>query len=469
MIGSPFGGGKGEDSSIISIYMKLLFILFLLLSSLSYSQSSEVSMLFVGDIMQHDGQIEAAYNKTSDSYEYDDGFKYVRPIIESYDIRVANLEVTHAGKPYKGYPQFSAPDELSETLVNAGFNLILTANNHSCDGGSKGVIRTLDVLDRLGVQHTGTFRSAEERAKNYPLIMDKNGIKIAMLNYTYGTNGLSVAAPLIINYIDSAVIKNDVERAKQLGAEYIVCNMHWGTEYKPLPNGYQKRFESYCYDLGVDMVIGGHPHVVQPIEKKIVEGKEKLTVWSLGNFVSNMKIRYTRGGVMVGTKIEKVDNQIKIKEANYCLVYVHPRQEGATKQYYILPEFDYNSYRPDFLSKEDLVKMNEFYSDSRELYNEHNKGTTEYKVEAKSEISNLYQSYLTSYYSVMIPFEHYKKVRDEALWKYFHVHVDSSGNIWLLSGVYKGEFEARGNMNFIKDCGLEGEFRIVKITPSNVE
>ena len=213
--------------------------------------------------MQHDGQIEAAYNKTTKTYEYEDGFKYIKPIVNKYDLKVANLEVTLAGKPYKGYPQFSAPDELAETLVNTGFNVILTSNNHACDRGSKGVIRTLDKLDELGVMHTGTFRSQEERDKNYPLMVEQNGMKIAMLNYTYGTNGLTVAAPWIINYIDSLQIKKDIQRAKELQADYIVCNMHWGKEYKPLPDNYQKKYEKLCYLYGADMVIGGHPHVVQ--------------------------------------------------------------------------------------------------------------------------------------------------------------------------------------------------------------
>ena len=262
-------------------------------------------MLFVGDVMGHDGQINAAFNKTTNSYEYEDAFKFVKPILNEYDLRIANLEVTLAGKPYKGYPQFSSPDELPETLINAGFNIILTSNNHSCDRGSKGVARTLDKLDELGVAHTGTFRSQAERDKVYPLMVERNGMKIAMLNYTYGTNGLSVSKPLIVNYIDSIVIKKDVLRAKELGAEYIVCNMHWGKEYKLLPNSYQKTYEQLCYRIGVNMVIGGHPHVVQPIVKKEINGEDKLTVWSLGNFVSNMQVRHTRGGVMVGATIKK--------------------------------------------------------------------------------------------------------------------------------------------------------------------
>ena len=204
-----------------------LFAIFFTFST--YGQSEELSFLFVGDVMQHDGQIEAARNKAegrSYDYEYDDGFKFIKPIVQEYDIRIANLEVTLAGKPFKGYPQFSAPDQLAEILKNTGFNIILTSNNHSCDRGSKGVLRTLNKLDELGLKHTGTFRNKEERDANYPLMVSENGMKIAILNYTYGTNGLEVAKPLIINYIDSALIRKDVARAKELNADYIICNMH---------------------------------------------------------------------------------------------------------------------------------------------------------------------------------------------------------------------------------------------------
>lgn len=419
--------------------------------------------------MQHDGQIEAAFNKTTGTYEYDDGFKFVKPIINQYDYRVANLEVTLAGEPYKGYPQFSAPDELGQAIVNAGFNIILTANNHSCDRGSKGVIRTLDELDKIGVLHTGTFRSQEERDKNYPLIVEKNGMKVAMLNYTYGTNGLSVAAPLIINYIDSAVIKKDIEKAKSLKADYIVCNMHWGTEYKPLPNGYQKRFESYCYELGADMVIGGHPHVVQPIERKAVNGSDKLTVWSLGNFVSNMSVRYTRGGVMVGATVKKEKGDVKLIDAEEWLVYVHKKQEGAIKQYYILPDFDYNKFRPDFLNSSDLQKMNEFFADSRELYDEHNIKVRESKVSESDKIGKMYQMYLTEYYSVLVSTDKSLMEKPNSIKNYLHQTVDINGKCYILSGVCRTKEQAQGNKRFITDCGFVDSPKIVLVKPSGIE
>ena len=443
----------------------------LLLSSLSFGQEEnpKLSLLFVGDVMQHDGQIEAAYNAKTKDYEYDDGFKFVKPIINQYDIRVANLEVTQAGKPYKGYPQFSAPDELSEVLVNSGFNVILTSNNHSCDRGSKGVLRTLDVLDELGVPHTGTFRNQKERDENYPLIVEKNGIKVAMLNYTYGTNGLSVPKPLIINYIDSTIIKQDIAKAKSMNVDYIVCNMHWGTEYKPLPNKYQKRYEEVCYRAGADMVIGGHPHVVQPIEKKKVNNEDKLTIWSLGNFVSNMQTRTTRGGVMLGAHIEKADDKIVLGDVNHHFVYVMKRKEGAVTQYYILPEFDYNAHRANFVSSVEATRMKDFFADSRKLYNAENKGdVTEKIVDPSSKVGQAVKQMLTSYYSVRVGAGGDELLTNDLLGHYFHRTVDQKGNRHYLSGMYYDQSMGSGHLNFLRDCGAK-ELSLVLVTPEGIK
>ncbi|MCH2229912.1 MAG: CapA family protein [Crocinitomicaceae bacterium] len=441
--------------------------LFFFLVFTTFSQD-ELSFLFVGDVMQHDGQINAARNKTMGSYEYEDGYKFVKPIINEYDIKVANLEVTLAGKPYKGYPQFSAPDELAETLVSTGFNVILTANNHSCDRGSKGVLRTLDVLDKLGVAHTGTFRNKEERDKNYPLMIEQNGMKVAMLNYTYGTNGLKVAAPLIINYIDSTIIKEDIEKAKSLNADYIICNMHWGKEYLHQPDKYQKKWEAFCYKVGADMVIGGHPHTVQPIVRKKIENTERLTVWSMGNFVSNMSIRYTRGGVMVGASLIKKDGKTSLGKTEQTLVYVHKKQEGVIKQYYILPEFDYNKYRPGFIPAEIQTKMDGFFADSRKLFNEHNVGIDENKIQENSRIGILYKQYLSSYYSVLIEEAKDELLLDKNIGPFIHETVDKSGKPYILSGVYETIQQAEGNLHFINDCKITEDAYVVKVTPNGI-
>ncbi len=421
------------------------------------SIKNEVSLLFVGDVMQHGGQISAALNAKTGAYDYDDGFKYVRPIIEKHDLAIANLEVTHAGKPYAGYPQFSAPDELSAALKTAGFDILLTCNNHSCDGGAKGVVRTLDVLDKHGIVHTGTFRNKEERDKNYPLMLDKNGMKIALLNYTFSTNGIKVPAPVIINYIDSSTIKRDVEKAKKLQADYIVCAMHWGTEYQSVQGAYQEKWEKYCYSLGVDMIIGSHPHVIQPVERKLVNGKERVTVWSLGNYVSNQRDRYKNGGLTVSTTLKKDTingGKVTVSDASYLFHYVHVKQEKAIKSFYILPEFNYNTYRSGFLSDVEQAAMDQFFSDSRALFAKYTKGSwKEMTVKESDQEWQMYKGFLSGYYSVRLdtssvasPPDYFKKrVRED-----LHKYIVSTGTYGFTSGWFNKKEQAVAHMKQLK-------------------
>jgi poly-gamma-glutamate synthesis protein (capsule biosynthesis protein) len=324
-------------------------------------------------------------------------------------------------------------------------------------------------LDELGVAHTGTFRNQKERDENYPLIVEKNGLKVAMLNYTYGTNGLSVPKPLIINYIDSVVIKADIAKAKSMNVDYIVCNMHWGTEYKPLPNKYQKIYEDVCYRAGADMVIGGHPHVVQPIEKKQVRGEDKLTIWSLGNFVSNMQTRTTRGGVMLGAHIEKKDGKMMLGDVEHHFVYVMKRKEGAVTQYYILPEFDYNKYREGFVSSVEAQRMSDFFADSRKLYAAENKGDVkESIVNVESPIGRSFKQMLTQYYSIRVGTNGSELLSNNLLGHYFHRSVDAKGNRNYLSGMYSNQFMANGHKNFLRDCGVKG-LTLVLVTPEGIK
>jgi hypothetical protein len=425
----------------------LVSIVFFLSYCLFSQKYEKISLLFVGDVMQHDGQIAAAFNKNANLHDYKDCFKFVKPIVQDATISIANLEVTHPGKPYKGYPQFSAPPQLTIALVDAGFNVILTANNHSCDGKSKGIIGTLNLLDSLKVKHTGTFRNQKERDENYPLLIEENGFRVALLNYTYGTNGLTVPAPLIVNYIDSTQMKADFEKAKSSHPDLIICTMHWGDEYKPEPNKYQKNWEKFCYDNGADMVIGSHPHVLQAIEKKKVDMKDKLTVWSLGNFISNQRDRYKDGGVILRTDVVKKPNGLALENTNYILTWVYPKQEFSTKPYYILPDFNYNFYQNNFLSHENENKRNLFYEDSRKLYANHNKGDVfEIKIESNDAWKEVYKLHLKGYFSVLIEENKtpkFKTVLHEDLKKEMHQFTSKAGSYLMLMGMFESKDEAR--------------------------
>lgn len=283
------------------------------------------SLVFVGDAMQHQAQLDKALEIGKGSYDYSECFSLIAPEIQKADYAVCNLEVPLGGGPdYTGYPCFSAPDSYAQALKEAGFDLFLTANNHCLDRRDKAARRTLDALDSLGVDHIGTFKTLEQRDSLAPLIRDINGIKFAFLNYTYGTNGILPKEGMEVALIDKDRIAEEIEKAGQQGAEIIVVAMHWGIEYVLLENNVQRDLADFLVQQGVDMIIGGHPHVVQPM--KVVhndkEDKDVLIVYSLGNFISNMNTADTRGGAILFADVEKDDSgKAKFKNASYQLIF----------------------------------------------------------------------------------------------------------------------------------------------------
>ena len=285
-------------------------------------------------MMQHKAQLNAALQPDS-TYDYSGCFTLVTPEIEAADIAVCNFETTLGGAPYTGYPQFCSPDEYAEAIRDAGFDIFLTANNHCMDTRTRGLIRTLDVLDSLGVAHIGTYRNQAERDSLYPYIIERGNMRIALLNYTYDTNGIPVAKPCIVNYIDTTVIKKDIIRARQLNADCIIACMHWGTEYMTEPDKDQKKLEDWLYAHGVDHIIGGHPHVVQPVRTlPDYRGRpiRHLTVWSLGNYISNMSAPNTDHGLAVTLHLKK--NILDTRMVRYD---IHPNRTQKP-QFAVIPE-----------------------------------------------------------------------------------------------------------------------------------
>ena len=232
-----------------------------------------LTIVFAGDIMGHDTQIEGAWDSTTQSYNYEPVFRYISDYISDADIAIGNLEVTLGGPPYKGYPQFSSPDALAEEIKKAGFDVLVTANNHALDRGEAGFSRTLDMLDSIGFFRAGTYHDSLEQANIHPLIIEKNSIRIALLNYTYGTNGLKIDMPYIINRIDTSLISRDIDKAKMANPDLIIVFIHWGNEYEREENVTQKKLAAFILSKGVDAIIGSHPHVVQPIRFLSVDGR----------------------------------------------------------------------------------------------------------------------------------------------------------------------------------------------------
>lgn len=373
----------------------LFMILFLSLSCTSRSQARRDSLyntladsllpaesadtlrlLFVGDLMQHQGQINAARTATG-GYDYSGCFEYIKEEVEQADFAIANLEVTLGGKPFTGYPAFSAPDEFLTGIHEAGFNVLVTANNHSLDRGRKGLERTIRLLDSLNIPHTGTYINAQEREKETPLLLEKNGFRLALLNYTYGTNGIPVTPPNIVNYIDTATIAKDIEASKALKPDLIITCMHWGIEYKSLPNKEQQLLADWLIRKGVNHVIGSHPHVVQPIEVRqdSVTNDKHLVAYSLGNFISNMSARGTDGGLMVRMEFVKDSTATtRLNDCGYSLIWTARPVQSGKKNHQLLPI----DLPADSVPQNARNSLKIFRNDARTLFSKHNQGIEEY-------------------------------------------------------------------------------------------
>lgn len=320
----------------------LLFLYFNLVFSV-FSQERKVSLLFAGDAMQHMPQVNAA--KTKDGYDYTDCFKQVREHIRQADLAIVNLETTLPGKGYSGYPMFGSPDAFAFALKDAGFDVFLTANNHSQDKGRKGVERTIAILDSMQVKHLGSYVDQDSRDLLHPMIIAKNGIRMALLNYTYDLNGLTAQHPNVINLIDRKQIYDDVQMAKLLRPDIIIANMHWGEEYWLRPSNEQKELTDLLINNGVRLVIGSHPHVVQPIDiRKEGDSIKNVVVYSLGNFISNQSKPNTDGGMMVNIEISKDEQgNVHIDDCTYSLIWVHKESKNSRSKYELIPVEKYSS------------------------------------------------------------------------------------------------------------------------------
>ena len=349
-----------------------LIPLFTTLASLVFGHS-EADLVFVGDAMQHQGQLDAARN--GKEYDYSGYFEAIQPFVSVADYAVVNLETPVSTPPYSGYPCFNAPPAFIDALAGAGFDLFLTANNHTLDRGARGLRKTIEELDARKLAHTGTYANDSARAQSLPKVVNVNDFKIGFLNYTYGTNGISPQEGVVVDYIDRPTIRRDMEAARKAGAELICVCVHWGDEYKLLPNAAQRYLADFLEAIGVDMIIGGHPHVIQPMElrpNKYYPDKNVLLVYSLGNFVSNMKTADTRGGALAHVKLFRGDDKKPmVQSADYRLLFTIPGTPGRSN--YRVMEAD---------SVKDATwkpRAIEFSRRAREIFDQHNIAVPEFK------------------------------------------------------------------------------------------
>ena len=333
--------------------------------------SVTISISVVGDLMCHAPQFEYA-RVGKDSFDFSPVYRNVKKYLESSDFTFGNLETVTAGKEssgYTGYPFFNTPAAYITALKDAGFDLLVTANNHSLDRSEKGILKTIDEINSRSLNYVGTYTS--QRDRDSIRIFDVKGIKLAVLAYSYGTNGNPIpkGKNYLINLIVYDLIEKDVQSAKTNGAELVLVHFHFGEEYKREPVQFQRDVVNKTIELGADIIIGGHPHVLQPVNfyktnnAKLDSG---FVAYSMGNFFSNQRDRYKDAGMILTINMKKdfANNKIEISEVKYLPTWVFKGNTSNGKEYLIMPSTNINDTTIS-LTKTENEKMNQAFKDTR--------------------------------------------------------------------------------------------------------
>ena len=339
--------------------------------------SVTISISVVGDLMCHAPQFE--YSRVSkDSFDFNPVYRNVKHYLEASDFTFGNLETVTAGKEnggYAGYPKFNSPASYITALKDVGFDLLVTANNHSLDRSEKGILKTIDEINSRNLKYVGTYTSQQDR--DSIRIFDVKGIKIAVLAYSYGTNGNPIpkGKNYLINLIDYELIGKDIQSAKANGAELVLVHFHFGEEYKREPVQFQKDVVNKTIDLGADIIIGGHPHVLQPVnfyKTNNANLDSGFVAYSMGNFFSNQRDRYKDAGIILTMNIKKdfVSNKFEISEVNYLPTWVFKGNTSNGKEYVIIPSTNISDTTL-YLSNSEILKMNQAFDDTRFIINKY--------------------------------------------------------------------------------------------------
>lgn len=301
-------------------------------------QSVTINLVATGDILMHMPVVNGA--KQGDGYNFDQLYAPVKHLIEGGDYASVNLECALAGPTtgYTGYPLFNCPDSIAAGLKNAGFDLVVTANNHILDRGFQGALRTMEVLHQAGLDTTGTFKSQED--KNNFLIKDIRGIKVGYLAYSYGTNGLPVPKdkPYFYNFLDHDKIMADIG-ALRPSVDVLVLILHWGVEYSPYPTEQQRSLAAEFLQSGADVILGSHPHVIQPMEIMKINGQDKFVIYSMGNSMGSQNGVERNSGVILNLSFTKLlpQNKTILSGVNYTPTYIHPYTANGRRMYRVVP------------------------------------------------------------------------------------------------------------------------------------
>lgn len=324
-------------------------------------ETTSIQLAAIGDILIH----ERVYNdaRTESGYNFMPMLEEVVPYLSKPTITMANQETMIGGEGIglSTYPQFNSPFQVGDALKEVGVDILTLANNHTLDRGEEAIQHALEHWDEIDIAYTGAYRNEADSQKIR--VIEEEDIAISFLSYTYGTNGLPVpnGKGYLVNLINQEAITSDVAEAKEV-SDVIVINLHFGTEYERMPNEEQKELVQYVADLGVDIVIGHHPHVLQPMEW--VEGKngnKTFVVYSLGNFLSGQDEFYRRIGGMVELTVEKTvekgEEKIEVINPKFLPTFVDYNERGP-KNYRVLPLYK--------VTDSELVDVSTHYQEMKE-------------------------------------------------------------------------------------------------------
>lgn len=344
------------------------------LSQAAADTTGTLRIAVVGDLMCHSPQFKYAM-VAKDSFDFNPVYRYIKNFIEDADFTFGNLEtvIGEKGSIYSGYPRFNSPVEYVSAIAQNGFDFVCFANNHTLDQGENGIVSTIETLKQNKIGYTGAFLSQSDR--DSIRIIKLNGIKLALLAYSYGTNGSIIpkGKNYLINLIDFDLIQNDILKARASGAEVVLVNFHFGNEYQRFPSEYQKEVVKKTIEFGADLITASHPHVIQPIEFFKTNNATLDTgvvAYSLGNFISNQKKRFTDAGVILYFNLIKDinTNQIKLFSVEYLPTWVFKGKTEKGNEFLILPiSNEINFQELPFLSESDIQKIKQAKSDTNEI------------------------------------------------------------------------------------------------------
>ena len=325
----------------------------------------------VGDVMSHKAQLNLA-RRSDGSYNYDPQFQFVKEALSKADYTIANLEMSIAAGNYTGYPSFRIPESILGTLKDCGIDMFTMANNHILDGFFDGLTYTIDKVEEYGFDHVGAYRTAEEARQ--PVVVDVNGIKFGFLAYTetINANAKNVGAKNLafcVNNLKSANFKSDVQALRDAGAEVVICMPHWGEEGHRIVNAACRKYAQEMVNAGVDIILGSHPHMVQPINfgKLDVNGKEKdiLIAWSLGNFISNQTYPYEDCGIILDFTVARDERtgEISIHDVGYVPVYVC----NTSSYIAVVCSGDYYDNKPSAMTSQNYSRLRQSVGELAEV------------------------------------------------------------------------------------------------------